>query len=129
MVRRPPRSTRTDTLLPYTTLCRSALVLALLDRTAELRERQHRHIEILGQRLEPAADLGDFLHAIVAAAAPRAREQLEIIDHHQPDHVIVPPLEPPQRSEERRGGKECVRTSRYRWSPQSKKKKKKKTQT
>src|SRR3546814_12652652 len=24
MVRRPPRSTRTDTLFPYTTLCRSA---------------------------------------------------------------------------------------------------------
>src|SRR3546814_2753373 len=101
MVRRPPRSTRTDTLLPYTTLCRSALVLALLDRTAELRERQHRHIEILGQRLEPAADFGDFLHAIVAAAAPRAREQLEIIDHHQPDLVIVPPLEPPHPRVER----------------------------
>src|SRR3546814_15394592 len=25
MVRRPPRSTRTDTLFPYTTLCRSGL--------------------------------------------------------------------------------------------------------
>src|SRR3546814_18104324 len=25
MIRRPPRSTRTDTLLPYTTLCRSAV--------------------------------------------------------------------------------------------------------
>src|SRR3546814_21148357 len=29
MIRRPPRSTRTDTLFPYTTLFRSALVLAL----------------------------------------------------------------------------------------------------
>src|SRR3546814_4406467 len=28
MKRRPPRSTRTDTLFPYTTLCRSELVLA-----------------------------------------------------------------------------------------------------
>src|SRR3546814_20248566 len=26
MIRRPPRSTRTDPLFPYTTLCRSALV-------------------------------------------------------------------------------------------------------
>src|SRR3546814_20685494 len=26
MIRRPPRSTRTDTLFPYTTLCRSLLV-------------------------------------------------------------------------------------------------------
>src|SRR3546814_17942466 len=28
MIRRPPRSTRTDTLFPYTTLCRSAFGLA-----------------------------------------------------------------------------------------------------
>src|SRR3546814_18980916 len=28
MIRRPPRSTRTDTLFPYTTLFRSALALA-----------------------------------------------------------------------------------------------------
>src|SRR3546814_3302875 len=27
MIRRPPRSTRTDTLFPYTTLCRSSSVL------------------------------------------------------------------------------------------------------
>src|SRR3546814_11412878 len=26
MIRRPPRSTRTDTLFPYTTLCRSLLI-------------------------------------------------------------------------------------------------------
>src|SRR3546814_14538820 len=31
MIRRPPRSTRTDTLFPYTTLCRSVL----LDATPE----------------------------------------------------------------------------------------------
>src|SRR3546814_1090723 len=30
MLRRPPRSTRTDTLFPYTTLFRSALVVALV---------------------------------------------------------------------------------------------------
>src|SRR3546814_2826354 len=27
MIRRPPRSTRTDTLFPYTTLCRSAVAI------------------------------------------------------------------------------------------------------
>src|SRR3546814_15727421 len=32
MVRRPPRSTRTDTLFPYTTLCRSAAGLNLADQ-------------------------------------------------------------------------------------------------
>src|SRR3546814_6650324 len=30
MIRRPPRSTRTDTLFPYTTLCRSAAQSTLL---------------------------------------------------------------------------------------------------
>src|SRR3546814_3623231 len=31
MRRRPPRSTRTDTLFPYTTLCRSVKALAISD--------------------------------------------------------------------------------------------------
>src|SRR3546814_12397126 len=31
MIRRPPRSTRTDTLFPYTTLCRSHLKLGRLN--------------------------------------------------------------------------------------------------
>src|SRR3546814_13357543 len=31
MVRRPPRSTRTDTLVPYTTLCRSNMDIVLAD--------------------------------------------------------------------------------------------------
>src|SRR3546814_18301602 len=40
MIRRPPRSTRTDTLFPYTTLCRSAPVDRLpqpVDRLAQAR--------------------------------------------------------------------------------------------
>src|SRR3546814_16352665 len=39
MIRRPPRSTRTDTLFPYTTLFRSeGVVDALLDREARRRD-------------------------------------------------------------------------------------------
>src|SRR3546814_17020839 len=34
MIRRPPRSTRTDTLFPYTTLCRSLLLLCECGRAA-----------------------------------------------------------------------------------------------
>src|SRR3546814_8952672 len=34
MIRRPPRSTRTDTLFPYTTLFRSHVVLPLLEAEA-----------------------------------------------------------------------------------------------
>src|SRR3546814_7024477 len=33
MMRRPPRSTRTDTLFPYTTLCRSIACLACVGRS------------------------------------------------------------------------------------------------
>src|SRR3546814_13135438 len=36
MIRRPPRSTRTDTLFPYTTLFRSMLRLGLLAREAHV---------------------------------------------------------------------------------------------
>src|SRR3546814_8769593 len=35
MIRRPPRSTRTDTLFPYTTLFRSRGAIGLLGRIAE----------------------------------------------------------------------------------------------
>src|SRR3546814_1052120 len=37
MIRRPPRSTRTDTLFPYTTLFRSFIDRAMLDRSANSR--------------------------------------------------------------------------------------------
>src|SRR3546814_9063627 len=52
MIRRPPRSTRTDTLFPYTTLFRSAdgnfngvqiLTLNILD------QRQFQHTPVIGQ--------------------------------------------------------------------------------
>src|SRR3546814_8571618 len=37
MIRRPPRSTRTDTLFPYTTLFRSSNVVSLREQPRELR--------------------------------------------------------------------------------------------
>src|SRR3546814_4663147 len=39
MVRRPPRSTRTDTLFPYTTLCRSRIGAKALDRRGAGKDR------------------------------------------------------------------------------------------
>src|SRR3546814_992385 len=46
MIRRPPRSTRTDTLFPYTTLFRSAVPCRLLrhelDGAADAERRRHR---------------------------------------------------------------------------------------
>src|SRR3546814_19666288 len=46
MIRRPPRSTRTDTLFPYTTLFRSELLELTLDRGLDLGvERRGRLVE------------------------------------------------------------------------------------
>src|SRR3546814_6843780 len=43
MMRRPPRSTRTDTLVPYTTLFRSALLIGSRDGGDRLQVDQTRH--------------------------------------------------------------------------------------
>src|SRR3546814_18922635 len=70
MIRRPPRSTRTDTLFPYTTLFRSAR-----------RHRRGQHIadERVGDRLEPdrRARVGAEAEPIGprAVAADRAPER------------------------------------------------------
>src|SRR5215475_3920034 len=57
------------------------LALPALHRARELGERDHRHIELLGQRLEGARDLRDLLLAVFRAASSH---ELEIVDD---DHV------------------------------------------
>src|SRR3546814_12215220 len=54
MIRRPPRSTRTYTLFPYTTLCRSIHV----------RTRQH----VMAPRFTAALDLADRVLRVVEVA-------------------------------------------------------------
>src|SRR3546814_13063247 len=111
MIRRPPSSTRTDTLFPYTTLFRS-----LLD-------------ELVGRRRRD--DLGNLVGACAEAALRgRLREIVEqprrqavarcdavilvflaeLLDHR----FLGRPAS--LRSEERRVGKACVITWRSRWS-------------
>src|SRR3546814_15834300 len=100
MIRRPPRSTRTDTLFPYTTLFRSRFVL--IDEVCRFR----------------LAD-GDFLrlHRLCYFTKQVDDEQsVTQIRLLHPDKIG-------QRSEERRVGKEGVSTGRYRWSPYHEKKK------
>src|SRR3546814_13098929 len=98
MIRRPPRSTRTDTLFPYTSLFRAsryfvgvpapaAAGLAVLPITLSL---------VFGDgwlRSDPVSIL--VLLAVALLMISRV----------------------PTRSEERRVGKECVSTCRSRWSP------------
>src|SRR3546814_15858305 len=112
MIRRPPRSTRTDTRFPYTTLFRS-----------------ERHRLPATRRLD-AIDLFEFLHPAlhlrgVTGTRLEAFDELDLLGQHRllPLELgllvllVAPPLLLVERSEERRVGKECVSTCRSRWSP------------
>src|SRR3546814_13208355 len=109
MIRRPPRSTSTDTRFPYTTLFRSA---GGDDALVEL------------QQLRLAALAGDFQfvgghelrlacrhpHLALLGHAGQALGQLA-------DDLLLVAAQLVERSEERRVGQECVSKCRSRWSP------------
>src|SRR3546814_19372090 len=122
MLRRPPSSTRPATLFPYPTIFRSLRRLvvvavwrrhagaeqvrrglhvgrdhAFLDQLVRVVALDHAGLRDLTLRAEHEAHLGG-LEVDRAALAPRLVE-----------HLV--------RSEERRVGKECVRTWRSRWEP------------
>src|SRR3546814_18021259 len=100
MIRRPPRSTRTDTLLPYTTLFRSQSDDGLIHATPDKPALNH---------TAQVTDDGRYL-LVTSSEGTDARYALTLYDLGKPGTK-------PRRSEERRVGKECVSTCRYRWSP------------
>src|SRR3546814_14529081 len=104
---RPPRSTRTDTLVPYTTLFRSGSwgqmgAEAYLPGSSTLAEYQY------------LASMGYGSYVIADQVAQ------SLIENNVPNLNFG-------RSEERRVGKECVSTCRSRWSPYHSKKHKHKS--
>src|SRR3546814_16538257 len=108
MTRLPPRSTRTDTLLPYTTLFRS-----------NLQPPPHRRPR------QPALEPGRHVpEAVELHQFPRLVEADQVVHPAQRGDVCNGVLVAHDRSEERRVGKECVRTCRSRWAPAHSKKKK-----
>src|SRR3546814_13909419 len=125
MIRRPPQSTRTDTLFPYTTLFRSArhswhmvrFSFAGHDLVA-LRE---------GALFWPArgALLVADLHLEKASWFARGGQMLPPYDSIATLAdltALVERIAPAElwclgRSEERRGGEECVSTCRVGWAP------------
>src|SRR3546814_15869040 len=96
MIRRPPRSTRTDTLFPYTTLFRSAY-------------RQLNRDVLEASNIDYDESLVELIMATVDGIAFQA----VIFKEGQQDRTG----KQLDRSEERRVGKECVSTCRSRWSP------------
>src|SRR3546814_18209880 len=112
MIRRPPRSTRTDTLFPYTTLFRS--VWPGRPTSAHWGIPDPAAVEG-SDALKAAAFLDafrmlkrriDLLLALPIASIEELalREKLQAIGYEA------------DRSEARRVGKECVSTCRSRWS-------------
>src|SRR3546814_14509003 len=97
MIRRPPRSTRTDTLFPYTTLFRSIAsnCAAGPDRVCQNSKAK--------EKVDKSA----------TASQGQNRSGFRRITQQAMMAVAIPGM----RSEERRVGKECVSTCRSRWSP------------
>src|SRR3546814_15334631 len=123
MIRRPPRSTRTDTLFPYTTLFRSARLRDFADAAsdwfwemdAELRFSfmSERLREVTG--VDPCSTLGKTRQEIGAGDTDAEKWETHLADlsAHRPFREFRYIY----RSEERRVGKECGSTFRSRWSP------------
>src|SRR3546814_14003613 len=131
MIRRPPRSTRTDTLFPYTTLFRSIVTVNLageLDGLATLARRiaaDHRATRDLGpdslrtalvellvelpayRSYADAQGCGAADADMLAGAAERAARHPFIEDRRPVDFLS---------SEERRLGQVGGDTGRFRWS-------------
>src|SRR3546814_14624294 len=113
MIRRPPRSTRPDTLFPYRRSSDRRAV-APADRVHPREVRAARR-EAQQQAAGRHADHRSQYHAGIDAP--------EFDDARNDRRAEF--LARPQRSEERRVGKECVSTCRFRWSPYTEKKKNK----
>src|SRR3546814_20363764 len=124
MIRRPPRSTRTDTLFPYTTLFRSLVVVVAdhrrqqraEDRKAwQIKQRQRRRVEVAGRELRKVAR--QQIRAEIVASLDAREQAIARVEVIAARHEIDTLAETePTRSEERRVGKECVSTCRSLWS-------------
>src|SRR3546814_15267665 len=119
MIRRPPRSTRTDTLFPYTTLFRSRSANEECPPWAGQPLTAHwgvpDPVKVEGTEAERALAFGEafrMLHNRIAAFAALPFATLDRMSLQKRLDLIAL-----QRSEERRVGNECVSTCRFRWDP------------
>src|SRR3546814_20319749 len=135
MIRRPPRSTRTDTLFPYTTLFRSTFIdtkTLVLDLRAGVKFHDGTPLDAEAVRFNlERARTGDRsnvkagfsgIESIESTGPLQVTLRLKAPDISLPGvlsdraGMMVSP-KAATSSEERRVGKECVRQCRSRWSP------------
>src|SRR3546814_15067172 len=137
MVRRPPRSTLTDTHFPYTTLVRSVAILQLLERCIETSDAVEKKLGVMSlgsipdtaslpefdkeeAALPPTQMVVDRPQSSFADAFRRLRTSIHFARPDQQSTIIAVPSSLPgegKRSEERRVGQECVSTCRSGWAP------------
>src|SRR3546814_17573974 len=103
MIRRPPRSTRTDTLFPYTTLFRSLALAFALDAGLAVQRVARPHRQVPAQLIQPrrahaafAEQAGLQQHADTEPPGLPARRDQALVDRG--------------RSEATRVGTECCST-------------------
>src|SRR3546814_14543322 len=120
MKRRPPRSTRTDTLFPYTTLFRSLVDHGACNAGLQVNTKQDRACrgyrcrqdEHLTARDRPSGDaIAEHLRGRAAKRKlnPTARTCTDV--KRDPVNISLRLVS----SEERRAGKECVSKCIFRW--------------
>src|SRR4029079_17413339 len=80
------------------------LVGARLDAAVELREREHRALELLGERLQRARDLAEHGRAVLVARLLAARHQLQVVDDDEAELAVLARL--PARAGAQLGGAE-----------------------
>src|SRR3546814_20621517 len=113
MIRPPPRSTRTDTPFPYTTLFRSPRELIVVaHQEANLRSHNSTVSSLSGTEV---SDLGNMLKKAGARMTPLFGDSEDRLQQERASMAAAMPSAD-ARSEESRVGKECVMTGRSRWS-------------
>src|SRR3546814_17391370 len=127
MIRRPPRSTRSDTLFPYTTLVRSSGQVAGATGAVAEQSQQRRVIGVLRQRgFTDGTGLGEVPALMkIKGAVERGRvfrqgrssAGILPLAGFLPPHSLTACRCARPRSEERRVGKECGSKCRSRWAP------------
>src|SRR3546814_9876944 len=78
MIRRPPRSTRTDTLFPYTTLFRSVLVA--VDKADALMSEENIGAGVFHHLLHPAVHDGALVDVLLRLGGDMQRVEFGIAD-------------------------------------------------
>src|SRR3546814_17320043 len=116
MIRRPPRSTRTDTLFPYTTLFRSDWALRARLAFGVTTAFDPSTLGIDQIAYQDLIDAGLMVGPRLRSTGPALFSKERFTSLDQVRAVLRRYRDAWGRSEERRVGKECVSTCRLRWS-------------